>query len=72
MQDHAADELDVEVALPSVRLAASRTVAKAGTRKSSRSCLGDLFLEFGGAGAQRLVREGGDFRFERIDASTRG
>ena len=36
VQDHAADELNVEVPLPQVRFAASRQVAKAGTRISSR------------------------------------
>ena len=53
---------------PSVRLAASRTVAKASVRRSSRRlALGQALAEFGGLGAQLLVGELGELRFERVD-----
>ena len=58
---------------PSVRLAASRTVAKAGTRMSSRRlALGELLFEFVGARAQRLVGELLQLLFQRIDGVDAG
>ncbi len=53
---------------PMVRLAASRTVAKAGTRMSSSDLpVGDLFLEVFGARPQRLVGERFEFFLQRVD-----
>jgi hypothetical protein len=68
VQDHAADQLHVEMALAEVRLAASRTVAKAGTRMSS-SVLpsASSFLNIVGARAQRLVGERLQLLLERVD-----
>jgi hypothetical protein len=51
---------------PSVRLAASRTVAKAGTRMSSSD------LQFGRARLQRVVGKRSDFGFEGVDGVDAG
>ena len=61
MQDHAADQLHVEMAL------AERALGRLAHGGEGRDqdvvelgALGDLFLEFVGARAQRLVGERGD------------
>jgi len=68
MQHHAADQLDVEMAL------AERALGRLPHRGESRNqnvveglAVGELFAEFGGARLQRLVREGRDLRLERVD-----
>ena len=54
--------------MPSVRLAASRTVAKAGTSRSSRVLpFGEFVAELVGAGAQLVVAQFLDLGFERVD-----
>ena len=53
---------------PMVRLAASRTVAKAGARMSSSEvAVGDLLLEIVGARPELLVGERCQFRLKRVD-----
>ena len=68
MQDHAADELDVEMALAERALGG---LAHGGEGRHQDvvelGAFGDLFLEFVGARAQRLVGEGGDVLLERVD-----
>ena len=49
-------------------MAASRTVAKAGTRMIVEGlAVGELLAEFGGACFQRLVGKGCDLGFKRVD-----
>ena len=57
---------------PRVRLAASRTVAKAGTRRSSSvGAGGELGAELGGAGAELVVGERVELGLQRVDRGDR-
>ena len=73
MQHHAADQLDVEMALPERALG---RLAHGGEGRNQdvvqRLAVGELVAEFGGAGFQRLVRQRGDFGFQRIDGVDAG
>ncbi len=68
VQDHAADQLHIEMALPDGAL---RRFAHRGEGRHQhvveRCAVGDLLLEVGGARPERLVGERGYFRLERID-----
>ena len=68
VQHHAADHLDVEMALAERALGG---LAHGGEGRHQnvveRPPLGELFLEFLGAGAQRLVGQRLQFVFERVD-----
>src|SRR5262249_58696932 len=68
MQHYAADQLHIEMALAERALGG---LAHGGECRNEdvveRLALGELFPELGGAGLQRLVRKGCDFRLERID-----
>ena len=58
--------------MPSARLPASRTTAKASGSRSSRVCaVGQTLAELVGLALQRVVRELADFGFERVDADDR-
>ena len=68
VQHHAADQLHIEVAL------AERTLGGLAHRGESRNqqvvqllALSKLFPEHGGAGLERIVGEGCEFGFERVD-----
>lgn len=73
VQHHAADELDVEMALAERALGG---LAHSGEGRHQdvveRLAVGELLLEFGGARLQGLVGEFGDFRFQRVDGVDAG
>ena len=73
MQHHAADQLDVEMPLPEGALG---RLAHGGEGRYQevvqRLAFGQRLAEFDGAGLQGLVREGGDFRLERVDGIDAG
>ena len=73
VQHHAADQLDVEMAL------AEGTLGRLAHGGESRHqdvieglAFGELLAEFGGAGFQRLVRQGGDLGLQRVDGVDAG
>ncbi len=73
MQHHAADQLNVEMALPEGALGA---FAHGGERWNQqvieRLAVGELLAEFGGAGFQRLVGKRGKLGLERVDVVDAG
>ncbi len=73
MQYQAADQLHVEMALAERPLG---RLAHGGEGRNQdvveRLAFGELLAELGGAGLQRLVRQRGDFRFERVDGVDAG
>ena len=73
MQHHAADQLDVEMALAE---RAFGRLAHGGEGRNQevvqRLAVGELLAEFGGARLQRLVRQRGEFRLERVDGVDAG
>ena len=70
VQDHAADQLHVEMALTDGALGGFAHGGE-GRHQNVVECLavGQLLLEVAGAGAQGLIGERRDFRLERIDFS---
>ena len=73
MQHHAADQLDVEMALAEGALGG---LAHGGEGRNQnvvqRLAVGELLAEFGGAGLQRLVRKRRDLRLQRVDGVDAG
>ena len=73
MQHHAADQLDVEMALAERALG---RLAHGGEGRHQqvveRLALGELLPEFFGTGLQRLVGERGDFLLQRVDGVDAG
>ena len=73
MQHHAADQLDVEMALAEGALGG---LAHGGEGRNQdvveRLAVGELLAEFGGAGLQRLVRQRGELGLQRVDGVDAG
>ena len=73
MQHHAADQLDVEMALAERALGRLAHGGEGGHQEIvERLALGELLAEFVGTGFQRLVRQRGDFRLQRVDGVDAG
>jgi hypothetical protein len=72
VQDHAADELHVEVPHPKHALAGLAHHAEGlGQQIVERRAPGQTLAELGGLGRERLIRELRQFGFERVDARHR-
>ena len=73
VQHHAADQLDVEMALAEGALG---RLAHGGEGRHQevveRLAVGELLAEFGGAGLQRLVGQRGEFGLQRVDGVDAG
>ena len=73
VQHHAADQLDVEMALAERALGG---LAHGGEGRNQdvveRLAVGELLAEFGGAGLQRLVGQRGDLGLQRVDGVDAG
>lgn len=68
VQHDAADQLDVEMALAERPLGGLAHGGEGGHQQVvERLAFGELLLEFGGAGLQRLVGEFRDLRLQRVD-----
>ena len=73
VQHHAADQLDVEMALAEGALGRLAHGGEGRNQKVvERLAVGDLGAEFGGAGLQRLVGERGDLGLQRVDGVDAG
>ena len=73
VQDHAADQLDVEMALAEHALAGLADGGESRHQKIvERHAFGELLLELVGTGAQRLVGQRFELLLKRVDRSTRG
>ena len=73
MQHHAADQLDVEMALAERALGGLAHGGESGNQDVvQRLAVGELLAEFGGAGLQRLVRKRGDLGLQRVDGVDAG
>ena len=73
VQHHAADQLHVEMPLAERALGRLAHRGEGGNQNVvQRLAAGELGAEFGGAGFQRLVGEGGDFGLQRVDGIDAG
>ncbi|MGY3287707.1 hypothetical protein ACVWWP_000774 [Bradyrhizobium sp. LM3.6] len=73
VQHHAADQLDVEMALAERALGGFTDRGESGDQEVvQRFALGDLFPEVGGAGLERLVGEFRDLGLQRVDRADAG